>query len=117
MPLAFSSSIVVRCDWLSIFFSHLPGYPVEFVARSFNSPQRLSSLLIVHLGCGVCKPPRRPPQNRDRGVEFPLQRGSLRFSRRRRLPLRLQKQLRLGEDALANRARAIAPGGIELRAL
>jgi len=33
---------------------------------------------------------------------------------RRWLPLRFQKQVRLGEDALANHARALAPGGIEL---
>jgi hypothetical protein len=83
MPLAFSSSIVVRCDWLSIFASHLFGNPVEFAARAFDAAQRLSPLLPVHLGSGVCEPPRGPPQNRDCRVEFPLERGCLRFSRRR----------------------------------
>ena len=37
--------------------------------------------------------------------------------RERVLPLRFQKQFRLGQDALANHARAFAPGGIELPGL
>jgi hypothetical protein len=35
----------------------------------------------------------------------------------RRLPLRFQKQFRLGQDALADHARAVPPGGIELPGL
>jgi hypothetical protein len=83
MPLAFSSNIVVRCDWLSIFASHLFGNAVEFVARAFDASQRLSPLFAIHLRRGIGEPARGPPQNRDRRVEFPLERGCLRFGRRR----------------------------------
>jgi hypothetical protein len=34
-----------------------------------------------------------------------------------RLPLRFQKQFRLGEDALASGSRPFAPGGVQLRSL
>jgi len=48
-------------------------------------------------------------QDGYRHLQIALQSG-----RGRRLPLRFQKQFRRGEDALADHARALAPGSIEL---
>jgi hypothetical protein len=55
-------------------------------------------------------------QDGNRHLQIALEAGRGR-SGGRRLPLRFQKQFRLGEDALANHARAVAPGGIELPGL
>jgi hypothetical protein len=59
------------------------GNAVEFVARAFDVSQRLLPLFVVHLRRGIGEPPRGAPQNRDRRVEFPLERGCLRFGGRR----------------------------------
>ena len=52
-------------------------------------------------------------QNGHRHLQIALQSGRGRPGGGR-LPLRFQKQFRLGEEALADHARAFAPGGIEL---
>src|ERR1035441_5786586 len=71
------------------FLSDACRHPVQFPARAFDLTLCLFLLPAIHLrqSCG------------------------------RWLPLRFQKQFRLGEDALADHARAVPPGGIELPSL
>ena len=70
-----------------------------------------------HLRQRFGKPPSGATQNGDRHIQIAL----YLFDRRRRgcrgLPLRFQKQLRLGENAFADRARALAPGRVQLPGL
>ena len=95
MPLAFSSRIVVRCDWLSMISFHPLRDALQFPARTLDVALRLLLLFAGHLRYGFGQAPASPAQNRSRGLQFALQRGGLRSGRRRRLPLRLQKQFRL----------------------
>ena len=91
-------------------------HPVELAARTFDPLLRLLLLPVIHLRQGVGKPPAGAMQYGNRHFQFALQ-GDRGRPGGRRLPLRFQKQFRLGEDALADYARAVPPGGIELSGL
>jgi hypothetical protein len=97
---------VVRCDWLSIFGSFITcdlfGDAVQFPAHAFDLAQRLSPLCIVQLRNGFTHAAAGPVQNGRRRLQCLRQCSGLCCCRTRPLPLSLQKQLRLGEDALAN---------------
>jgi hypothetical protein len=97
--------------------SHPLRDALEFPARAFDLRLRLLLLFARHLRHGFGQAPAGPAQNRRSRFQFTLQRGSLGGGRRRRLPPRLQKQLRLCKDAFADHVRAVAPGGIKLRGL
>jgi hypothetical protein len=74
-------------------------------------------LLAIHLRQSFRDPPAGAVQDGIGHLQVALQPGRLCGGLRRRLPPRFQKQLRLGENALAHHARAFAPGGIELSGL
>jgi len=99
-----------------LFLSDSRRHPVEFPARAFDVALRLFLSRAIHLRQGFGEPPAGAMQDGNRHLQFALESGRGR-SGGRRLPLRFQKQFRLGEDALANHARAIPPGGIELPGL
>src|ERR1039457_6016299 len=119
-PFALSSRIAVRCAWLSMwsfpFLSDSRRHPVQFPARAFDLALRLFLLPAVHLRQGFGEPPAGAMQDGDGHLQFAIESGRGRPGGQR-LPLRFQKQFRLGEDALANHARALPPGGIELSGL
>jgi hypothetical protein len=98
------------------FLSDAPRHALQFPARAFDLPLRLFLLRIVHLRQSFREPPAGAAQNGGRHLQVALDSGRSR-SGRCLLPLRLQKQFRLGEDALADHARTIPPGGIELSGL
>src|ERR1039457_2211335 len=119
-PLALSSRIAVRCAWLSmlgfLFLSDARRHPLQFPARAFDLTLHLFLLPVVHLRQGFGEPPAGAMQDGHRHFQFAL------HSRRGRpggrwLPLRFQKQFRLGQDALADHPRAVPPSGIELSGL
>lgn len=91
-------------------------HPVELTARTFDPLLRLFLLPVIHLRQGVGKTPAGAMQDGSRHLQFALQDGRGRPGLRW-LPLRFQKQFRLGEDALADYARAVPPRGIELSGL
>jgi hypothetical protein len=98
------------------FLSDARRHPLQLPARAFDLPLRLFLLRIVHLRQGFGEPPAGAMQNGSRHFQVALQCGRGRPGCRW-LPLRFQKQFRLGEDALPNHARAVPPGGIELSGL
>src|ERR1019366_8869234 len=113
-PFAFSSRIAVRCAWLSmlafLFLSDPFRHPVELPARAFDPALRPLLLRAVHLRQCLAAPAVRALQNGQRHFQIAFhlfQRGR---RCRKRLSLCFQKQLRLAEYALANDARAFAPG-------
>jgi hypothetical protein len=75
--------------------SHPFGDALEFPARAFDLRLCVLLLFARHLRYGFGQAPSGPAQNRRSRLQFTLQHGSLRGGRRRRLPLRLQKQLGL----------------------
>jgi len=87
---------------------------VEFPARIFNLPLGLFLLRASHLRQGFGELPAGTTQDGDRHIQIALDLFDRRRLGCRWLPLRFQKQFRFGENALANRACALAPGGIEL---
>ena len=97
-----------------LFLSDARRHPLQFPARAFNLTLRLFLLPAIHLRQGCGEPPAGAMQNGHRHFQFAIQ-G--RRGRPGRLPLRFQKQFRLGQDALADHARAVPPGGIELSGL
>src|ERR1035441_10658020 len=120
-PFALSSRIAVRCAWLSMFrlplLSDSFRHPVEFPAHSFQLALRLFLLRTSHLRQRFGKPPSGTTQDGDHHIQIAL----YLLERRRlgwwRLPLRFQKQFWLGENAFADRARALAPGRAQLPGL
>ena len=70
----------------------------------------------IHLRQGFGQPPAGAMQDGNRHLQVVFQSGRGRPGGRR-LPLRFQKQFRLGEDALADHARAVPPAGIQLSGL
>ncbi len=70
-----------------------------------------------HLRQRFGKPPSGATQDGDRHIQIALHLFGRRRLGYRRLPLRFQKQFRLGENAFADRARAVAPGRIQLPGL
>jgi hypothetical protein len=99
-----------------LFLSDSRRHPVQFAARAFDLPLRLFLLPAVHLRQGFGKPPASSMQDGNRHLQFAIESGCGRPGGRR-LPLRFQKQFRLGQDALADHARTFAPSGIELPGL
>ena len=85
-------------------------------ARALDLALRLFPLRGVHLRQGFGQPPAGASQDGHGHLQIARQ-----FARGRcgggRLPLRFQKQFRLGQDALANHARAFAPGRVQLPGL
>lgn len=71
-------------------------------------------LLGAHLRESFRQPPAGAAQNGRGHLQIALQADRLAASSRRNLPLGFEKQLRLGEDALAGHSRSITPGGIQL---
>jgi hypothetical protein len=97
-----------------LFLSDPFRHPVQFPAGTFDLALRLLLLCGVHLRQCFGEPAAGTPQNGKRHLQIALNllgRGGL---RRLRLPLRFQKQFRFGENALANHARAFAPGRVKL---
>jgi len=101
----------------SLFLSDSRRHPVEFAARAFDLAPRLFQLLAIHLRRRFPQTAAGAMQNGNRHLQIALEPGRLCGGRRRRLPLRFQKQFRLGQNALANHARGLPPGGIELPGL
>jgi len=92
-------------------------HPVEFPARVFNLALRLFLLRVSHLRQRFGKPPAGTTQDGDHHIQIAFHLFDRRRLGGRWLPLRFQKQFRLGENALANRACAFAPGRIQLPGL
>jgi hypothetical protein len=92
-------------------------HPHQFPARVFYLPQCLLLLWASHLRQGFGEPPAGTMQNGHRHLQIVLHLFHCRGLGRRGLPLRFQKQFRLGENALASHARAFAPSCIELPGL
>jgi hypothetical protein len=83
----------------------------------FHLALRLFLLRTSHLRQRFGKPPSGATQDGDQHVQIALHLFDRRGRGCRRLPLRFQKQFRLGENAFARRARALAPGRIQLSGL
>jgi hypothetical protein len=92
-------------------------HPVEFPARVFELALRLFLLRAGHLRQGFGEPPAGATQDGDSHIQIALHLFDRRRLGRQWLPLRFQKQFRLGENALANRTGAVPPAGIELAGL
>jgi hypothetical protein len=99
-----------------LFLSDARRHPLQFPARAFELALRLFLVRAIHLRQSFGEPPAGATQNGHRHLQVALECGRGR-SDSRRLPLRFQKQFRLGEDALADHPRAVFPGGIELSGL
>jgi hypothetical protein len=77
----------------------------------------LSRLRASHLRQRFAEPPSGTTQDGDYHIQIALHLFDRRRRGCRRLLLRFQKQFRFGENALADRARAFAPGRIQLPGL
>lgn len=99
-----------------MFLSDSRRHSLQFAARAFDVPLRLFLSRTIHLRQRFDQPPVGATQDDGGHLQLALQRQRGR-ARRRRWALRFQKQFRLGEDALAHHARAVAPGGVEQRGL
>lgn len=119
-PFALNSRIVVRCAWLNMLYflllSDSRRQPVEFPARACDVALHLFLLRALHLRHSFRQPPAGTAQDGNGHLQIALEfpRGGLGG---RRTPLRFEEQFGLGEDALANDARAIAPGAIQVPGL
>jgi hypothetical protein len=99
-----------------LFLSDSRRHPLQFPVRVFDLALRLFLAPAIHLWQSFSEPSADPTQDGNRRLQVALQSGRGRTARRR-LSLRFQKQFRLGQDALADHARALPPGGIELSGL
>jgi hypothetical protein len=100
-----------------LFLSDPFRHPVQFPADTFDFALCLLFLCGVHLRQCFGEPAAGTPQNGQRHLQIAFNLFGRRGLRRRRLTLRFQKQFRFGENALANHARAFAPGRVKLRSL
>ena len=103
--------------WGFLLLSDARRHAVQFVPRIGNLALRLFLLPAVHLRQGFGEPPAGATQDGDHHIQIALHLFDRRRFGRRWLPLRFQKQFRLGEETLAHHARAVPPGGIELSGL
>jgi len=78
---------------------------------------RLFPLRTGHLRQRFGKTPSGAAQDGDRHIQIALHLFDRRRPGCRRLPLRFQKQFRLGENAFARRARGVTPGRVQLPGL
>jgi len=86
--------------------------------RLLGLPQHRFALRSVHLRHRrASQPAMRAVHNRHHHLQIAQQLRGARWDFRFRLPLRFEEQIRCIEDALADRSRAIAPGGIQLPGL
>ncbi|HZY41245.1 MAG TPA: hypothetical protein VFF59_04505, partial [Anaerolineae bacterium] len=92
-------------------------HPRQFPPRVFNLALRLFLLRACHLRQGFGKPPAGATQDGNRHIQIALHLFDRRRLGCRWLPLRFQKQFRLGKNTLASHARAFAPGRVELSGL
>jgi hypothetical protein len=98
----------------SPFLSDSRRHPVQFPVRAFDLALRLFLAPAIHLRQSFSEPSAHPTQDGNRHLQVALHSSR---STGRRLPLRFQKQLRLGQDPLAYHACALPPGGVELSGL
>jgi hypothetical protein len=102
--------------WGFLLLSDARRHAVQFVPRIGNLALRLFLLWACHLRQGFGEPPAGAFEDGCRHFQFVFH-GSRCGLGGRRLPLRFQKQFRLGEETLAPHTRAVPPGGIELSGL
>jgi hypothetical protein len=100
-----------------LFLSDSFRHPVEFPTRSFHLVLRLFLLRASHLRQRFGKPPSDTSQDGGHHIQIALHLCERRRRGCRHRPLRFQKQLRLGENAFADCARAFAPGRVQLPGL
>src|SRR5712692_6357183 len=98
-----------------LFLSDSRRHPLQFPVRAFDLALRLFLAPAIHLRQSFREPSADATQDGNRRLQVALHSGRGRTARRR-LSLRFQKQFRLGQDALADHARALPPGGVELSA-
>jgi hypothetical protein len=79
----------------ALFLSDPLFHPVQFAPRAFDLALRLFLPLTVHLGQGFGEPPAGALQDGDRHLQITLECDGG-WSGGGRLPLRFQKQFRLG---------------------
>jgi hypothetical protein len=92
-------------------------HPVEFPARILQLALRLFLLRASHLRQRFAEPSSGTTQDGDHHIQVALDLFDRRRLGCRRLPLRFQKQFRLGENAFADRTRSFAPSRIQLPGL
>ncbi len=93
----------------------LCGQTVEFVENALDLALRFHALQVIQLDGGASQPTIRPAGDRRNHLQIAQQGGdSVGWRIGFALPLRLQKQLRLFQDALADGRRSVPPRGIEL---
>jgi hypothetical protein len=90
------------------------AHSIQFAARAFDRVLRLFLLASVHSGQGFVELFVGATQDGQRHLQIAQHLFDCWCGCWRCLALCFQKQLRLSEDALANSACALAPGGIEL---
>jgi hypothetical protein len=98
-----------------LFLSDPFRHPIQFPAGALDLALRLLLLCGVHLRQSFVEPAPGTSQNGKCHLQIApdlFGRGGL--FHLRLLPLRFQKQLRFGENALANHARALTPGSVKL---
>jgi hypothetical protein len=96
-----------------LFLSDSRRHPLQFLARACDLALRLFLTEVVHLRQGRGESSAGAMQNGHRHFQVALHSGRRRPTGRH-LPLRFQKQFRLGQHTLADHARALPPGGVEL---
>jgi hypothetical protein len=101
-----------------LFLSDSFRHPVQFAAGALDLALCLPLLRRVHLRQSFGEPTPGAAQNGKGHFQIPLDLFECSGLRSLSLlPLRFQKQFRLGENALANHAGAFAPRGVKLRRL
>jgi len=96
-----------------LFLSDARRHPLQFLARACDLALRLLLTQIIHLRQGGGEPSPGATQDGHRHFQVALHSGRRRPTDQH-WPLRFQKQFRLGQDALADHARALPPGSVEL---
>jgi hypothetical protein len=100
----------------SLFLFDSRCHPFQFLARACDLALRLFLTEAVHLRQGCGESSAGATQNGHRHFQVALHSGRGRPTGRQP-PLRFQKQFRLGQHALADHARALPPGSVELSRL